>query len=452
MAKTSANPEHEIVPESELAYSLAQVQDHTSSEETIAKLMLLWSKRGFLLRVILAGLLLGLLVAFLLPRRYESTAQLMPPDSQSGSLLTTLAAISGRAGGGTGIASNLAGSILGLQTSGAVFVGILQSRSVQDDLIDRFDLKKVYGLSVSEKARKKLVEYTNVIEDRKSGIITITVTDSSPERAAAIAQGYIEELNRSVSRLNTSSAHRERVFLEERLTEVKKELEVSEKELGDFSSKNTTIDIKEQGKAMVEAAAELQAQLIAAEAQSEGLRQIYTDNNTRVRETQARIDELKHQLTKLGGTPGTAGGNTSSGDLYPAIRQLPLLGVTYADLYRRTKVAEGVYEILTQQYELAKVQEAKEIPSVKVLDAPIVPERRSFPPRLMVTLLLTILVAMGGVGWVLGRARWEQIDSQNPWKALALELGATMYQSPWSHFVQRKLGRNTFRLPPEQDK
>jgi len=440
------------VPESELAYSLAQVQDHTSSEETIAKLMLLWSKRGFLLRVILAGLLLGLLVAFLLPRRYESTAQLMPPDSQSGSLLTTLAAISGRAGGGTGIASNLAGSILGLQTSGAVFVGILQSRSVQDDLIDRFDLKKVYGLSVSEKARKKLVEYTNVIEDRKSGIITITVTDSSPERAAAIAQGYIEELNRSVSRLNTSSAHRERVFLEERLTEVKKELEVSEKELGDFSSKNTTIDIKEQGKAMVEAAAELQAQLIAAEAQSEGLRQIYTDNNTRVRETQARIDELKHQLTKLGGTPGTAGGNTSSGDLYPAIRQLPLLGVTYADLYRRTKVAEGVYEILTQQYELAKVQEAKEIPSVKVLDAPIVPERRSFPPRLMVTLLLTILVAMGGVGWVLGRARWEQIDSQNPWKALALELGATMYQSPWSHFVQRKLGRNTFRLPPEQDK
>src|SRR5262249_51765864 len=144
-----------------------------------------------------------------------------------------------------------------------------------------------------------------------------------------------------------------------------------------FASKNGAIDIKEQGRAMVEAAATLEGQLIAAKSELEGLKQIYADNNVRVRSTQARIAELQSQLNKVGGKGENDSSTISNGSdrLYPSLRRLPILGVTFADLYRRTKVQEAVYEALTQQYELAKVQEVKETPSVKILDEARVPEK-----------------------------------------------------------------------------
>ena len=122
---------------------------------------------------------------------------------------------------------------------------------------------------------------------------------------------------------------------------------------------------------MVEAAATLQGQLIAAESELQGLKQIYTDSNPRVRSLNARVDELKRQLDKLGGKGEsmTEASDQPGDSLYPSIRKLPLLGVTYADLYRRTMIQEAVLETLTKEYEIAKVQEAKEIPTVKVLDA-----------------------------------------------------------------------------------
>ena len=118
-------------------------------------------------------------------------------------------------------------------------------------------------------------------------------------------------------------------------------MEAAEKEFSQFASKNTAIDIKEQGKAMVDAAATLQGQLIAARSELEGLRQLYADGNVRVRSAQARVAELEDQLKKVGGKDeSTSPGNATQGDsLYPSIRKLPLLGVTYADLYRKTKVA-----------------------------------------------------------------------------------------------------------------
>src|SRR5437588_6940153 len=138
---------------------------------------------------------------------------------------------------------------------------------------------------------------------------------------------------------------------------------------------------------MVEAAATLQGQLIAAESELEGLRQIYSDNNVRVRSVRARIAELKYQLEKIGGKG--EGSDQQQASLYPSIRRLPLLGVTYADLYRRTRVQEAVFESLTKEYELAKVQEVKEIPTVKVLDSPNIPDKKSFPTRRLIMLLGT---------------------------------------------------------------
>ena len=385
----------------------------------VVKLRLLWKERRFLTRAAVAGLLLGTLLAFLSPKRFESTTQLMPPDSQSSSGMAMLAALSAKTGSGLGA---YAGDLLGLKSSGALFIGILRSRTVQDRLVERFDLRKVYGARLEEAARRSLAENTEISEDRKSGIITITATDRDPRRAAAMAEAYVEELDRLVSELSTSSAHRERLFLEGRLTAVKQELDQASKEFSQFASKNTAIDIKEQGRAMVDAAATLMGELIAAESELKGLEQIYTPNNVRVRSVRARIAELRKQLEKMGGKEGTETNNpaTASDSLYPSIRKLPLLGVTYADLYRRTKIQEAVYETLTQEYELAKVQEAKETPSVKVLDVARVPERKSFPPRLLIMSLCAFLALAGATLFAFGKSRWQETDAQDPGKVFEI--------------------------------
>src|SRR2546430_111812 len=164
---------------------------------------------------------------------------------------------------------------------------------------------------------------------------------------------------------------------------------------------------------MVETAATLQGQYIAAQSELEGLKQIYTDNNVRVRSVRARIAELKRQLEKLGGKgEQTSEPSGAQADyLYPSIRKLPLLGVTYADLYRRTRVQEAVYESLTKEYELAKVQEVKEIPTVKVLDHPNIPEKKSFPPRLLIMVLGTAFAVVLATTWVFGKTAWDTISS-----------------------------------------
>src|SRR5262249_41051548 len=158
-----------------------------------------------------------------------------------------------------------------------------------------------------------------------------------------------------------------------------------------FASKNTTLDIKEQAKAEVETGAVLQGQLIAAESELQGLKQIYTENNVRVRSAQARIAELRQQLEKFGGTDASLDTDSSgsSQNLYPSIRKLPLLGVTWADLYRQVKIQETIYELLNQQYELTRIQEAKEIPTIRIIDPANFPEKKSWPPRLLIILIFT---------------------------------------------------------------
>ncbi|MGA7894370.1 MAG: GNVR domain-containing protein [Candidatus Sulfotelmatobacter sp.] len=173
----------------------------------------------------------------------------------------------------------------------------------------------------------------------------------------------------------------------------------------------------------MEAAARLEGELIAAESELEGLEQIYTKDNVRVRSLQARVDELRSQLHQIGGdTADPTGGKPGSAQELPSIRQLPLLGVRWADLYRETKIQETVYEMLTQQYELAKIEEAKEIPVVKVLDIADVPEKKSFPPRLLIVALgAAFSVALGALV-VVGSRVWGSIDPRSPQKQLLTEI------------------------------
>jgi capsule polysaccharide export protein KpsE/RkpR len=393
-------------------------------KRVITRLRLFWDARKFLFGAFVLGALVSLGLALLIPSRYEATTQLMPPDGQSSSGMAMLSALAGRAGGVGGIA----GDLLGVKNSGELFVGILECRTVQDRLVEQFDLRHLYHAGKMEDARAGLAAHTRITEDRKSGIIAVTATDQEPRLAAAMAQAYVDELDRLVEQVSTSSARRERIFLEERLRAVKLDLDSAARKFSIFASKNTAIDIPAQSKAMVEAAATLEGQLIASEAELHGLEAMYTEQNVRVRALRARVTELRAQLGKMGGESGTSAAPSSETDasLYPAIRQLPLLGVTYADLYRQTKIQETVYELLTQQYELAKVQEAKEVPSVKVLDAAVAPTKKSFPPRGLLTVAGAVLAFLAACAWILIRQVWREIDPQDPGKQFAVEIAATL--------------------------
>ena len=420
MSQTATKPEPQIpgrlVPETSREISL---------ETVFPKLFSLWRQRRLLVRAIIAGLVAGTLLAFLLPKRYESTTQLMPPDNHSDAGMAMLAEMTRGAGapsasGGLGA---IAGELFGMKNTGAMFIGVLRSHTIESRLVDRFNLQQVYGKRLEIDACSKLEQNTQISEDRKSGIIAITVTDHDPKRAAGIAKAYVEELDRLVAELSTSSARRERIFLEGRLNAVKQNLDRASQAFSEFASKNATIDIKEEGRAMLQSTAVLQGQLIAAESELQGLKQIYADNNVRVRAALARITELRRQIANLGGKNETSGSDSldqNVNSIYPSIRRLPLLGVTYADLYRQTQIEETVYESLTQEYELAKVQEAKEIPSVKVLDSPIVPQRRSFPPRLLIIFMGVTCGLVSGVLWIFVRVRWDAINADDPNKILWL--------------------------------
>jgi uncharacterized protein involved in exopolysaccharide biosynthesis len=409
-----------------------------SHARSVAAQRLAWANRRVILRATVVGLLVSTVMAFLIPKRFQSTARLMPPDQGgSGMGMAMMAAASGSIGSQLGSSmGSMAGDLLGLKSSSDLFIGILQSRTVQDDLINKFDLRKVYWDRRMEDAREDLGKHTTVSADRKSGIIAIEVVDNSPTRAAAMAGEYVSELNLVVTQLNTSSAHRERVFLEDRLTQVKQDLETAEQNFSQFATKNIALDIPTQGKAMIEAAATLEGQLIAAQTELEGLKQVYADGNIRVRSTQARVDELRRQLEKgLDGKSNDSGAPNARDQhtLFPSIRELPALGVGYADLFRNDKIQEVVFQTLTQQYELAKVEEAKETPSVKVLDPPNVPEKRSFPPRLLIIVIGAVLTMAGSVSWVFGKQAWDQTDQADPQKVFAQEVIHTIQaRLPWA--------------------
>lgn len=412
-----------------------------------------WESRRFLGRCALVGAVVALIMLYAMPWQYEATAQLMPPDSTSSGGLGAMAEMMSSKVSGLSenpMIGKYAGELLGAKTTGALFVGVLRSRTVEDRIIDKFDLRRVYSVRYYDAARKKLTAKTAILEDKKSGIITLTVTDRKAQRAADIAQEYVAQLNVLMAQLTTSSAHRERVFLEDRLQLAKKELDSAEKDLGEFSSKNGTVDVEDEGKAIVEAAASLQGELIAAQSEVKGLEQIYTADNIRVKSLHARIDELERKLNEIGGTKGisTSSAEQSSGAadrgdfLYPSLRQLPILGVRYGDLYLRAKIAEKVYEFLVQQYELARVQEAKEIPTVRALDNAIPPERRSWPPRtVFVALFGALLFIIVGALWIFGSREWRNIDPGDQRKLFFAEVFGTVGQSVASWRVTAYLRR-----------
>lgn len=385
-----------------------------SLPEWVAHLQLLWDNRRLISVTALAAFVIGAAIAFCIPPRFDSTVTIMPPDilDNTSMMMATL---------GSKGSPNLAGmasNLLGMKSTGALFIGLLRSRAVEDDIVDKWNLRHEYGFRYEQDARSGLEKHSTINEDRKSGIITIVVSDHMPRRAQGIAQCYVEELNGLLSRVSISSARRERIFIEQRLVKVKGDLEDAEQQFSTFASKNTALDITEQTKAVVESAAILQGQLIGAQSELEGLLQIYNPNNVRVRSAQARVDELKRQLQKISGVNTPLANGFNSDEPYPSIRRLPILGVQWADLYRRVKTQETVYELLSEQYELARIREAKEIPTVNIIDPANFPEKKSWPHRALMIMLLMIVPVVLVSGLIIMKDILEHRPASDPYRQL----------------------------------
>jgi uncharacterized protein involved in exopolysaccharide biosynthesis len=425
---------------------MATTELFTSKTQTMPNWLrnanLLWDHRRRLARVVAVALVLSGAIAFLIPKRYESVARLMPPEQPS-SGAAMLAALAGHSVGGLSGLGSLAGLLGGGRTSTALFIDLLHSRTVADHLIDRFNLQHVYKKRYRIDTVKYLAHHTTVVDDKKSGVITITFNDTDPRRAQAITQAYLDELNRMLTLANTSSARREREFIEKRLVSVQADLHNAEKALGQFSSSNVTLDIKEQTHAMVDAAARLQGELIVGQSELDSLQQIYGDGNVRVRAARARIGVLKSELAKMSGSASSDDSDKSSSgesnELYPSLRQIPRLAVPYADLYRRVRIEETVFELLSQQYEIAHIEEAKDTPVVSVIDQPLVAEKKSFPPRLLMMLLLTMLALAAASFHIVLGSMWDRVSPSDPKKILAQEINDNL-RGKLERRLQRRMG------------
>lgn len=400
----------------------------------VAKLWLLWRERRLLWAVAWKTFALSVVVSFLLPVHYEAVVKIVPGENTTSGMMGIpgkLANVSG-SGADSGISLALdATGLLGAKTPTAFYVEILKSRSLQDRIIDRFNLRVRYWktgrwfLRSYYGTRKKLKSFTDIEEEKKSNVITVTVTDYDRNTAAQIANAYIAELNRAAAELNTGEAHRERVFLEGRLKEARQDLDQTALALSQYSSKNTIMDPQDQGRAMMDAAARVQGEIIAVEAELRGLQQIYSDENVHVRTLQARLEMLNGKLRSMRGQDLRTAGGLSQPALpgYPSMSTLPILGYRYSDLYRRTKTQEAIVDFLTQQYEMAKIQEAKELPTVRVMDPAVPPEKKSSPHRGLIWSASVTVAMVLTVLWVLGKESWQQIPVNDSRRLLAAEVG-----------------------------
>ena len=377
--------------------------------------------------ILATGILLSLLYALSLPSIYTSTTTLMPPDSTSSN--SNLMSLLSSAGPATAVGS----AALGIKTPGAVFVGILGSRTVQENLVRRFDLVRHYKKSLIEDACKRLTADTVIRENLMNGIITINVQANDPVLASNIAQEYVTELDRIVTSNSTSAARRERIFLEGRIKEIKQDLDDSAEALSRFSTRNRTIDMPSQARAMVDTGLKLQDELATARSDLAGLRQTYSEDNVRVRTASARVEELQRQMDKITGLAQEGGSRIDTSESnYPSLGALPALGLIYADLDRKVLVDEVLWEALTKQYEAAKVQEAKEIPTVRVLDAANVPQRKSSPKRSVIVVQGAMLSLFAACIYAFVMSAWEAMDAQDERKRLATEVfESTLKSHQW---------------------
>lgn len=348
-------------------------------------------KRRRVIGLIVGGaFIVSIIISFLLPKIYASTTSILPPQ-QENSLSVGMAAASQFAGNSLG---GLAGGFLGLKSPSDLWVGILKSETIQDAIISRFDLKTLYQEKTIEDTRKALNKNVS-IRKSKEDIISIIVQDKDPKRASEIANAFVEELDRVNKGIMMTSGGRMRAFVEKRLNEEKIELERTEEQVKEFLENNGAVKLDDQSKAIIETIGKVKGQLMAKEVELQTLLSFATPNNPQAELLKSQVEELRGSLREL--EEGKRGERLSTKSIFIPTAKIPDLALQYARLLRDAKVQETLYGFLTQQYEMARIQEAKDSPTVQVLDVAKVPERKARPKRTVIIVLFTLTAALGAV-------------------------------------------------------
>lgn len=319
-----------------------------------------------------AAFVISIVISLLLPKVYSSTARILAPQQESG-----LASLMGQAGAGT----LTTGDLLGKSTSADMYAGILRSEAVKDAVIDRFNLMKVYRQKYRIDTYKEIDNKSIIVTGKRDGIVSITVQDKDPARAAEMANGFVDELGRIVAALNVSGAGQSRIFLEGRLALVKADLARAEEALRSFSMKNKAIQVSEQAKLTIEGIARLKAQLAAQEVNLATYQNYLTDSSQEIKNAKAGISSLKSQIARLEGTDST-------GAILP-VGSVPTLVQEYTQLMREYKTQESLLDLLTKQYEMYKLSEAKNFPSIQIIQKARVSDKKSKPKRVRIVLAST---------------------------------------------------------------
>ncbi len=350
----------------------------------------LWKRRWVIVGLCVSAVSAALVVSLLLPKIYESTATLLPSlDSKDGG---GLGALLSAAGGAAGAAQTLGINLPGTPaTPTDVFVAMLKSRIMADEVIKKFDLMQLYEAKTMDDARKALEGDTKITVSKEK-VIKIVVEAKDPKLAADIANYYVSNLDRLNRTLNVSKASQNRTFIERRLAETQVNLVRAEEALKEFQTQNKTVAVEAQSKAMIEAAATIQGQITAQEVQLQVMSGYLSADNPELSRVRSSIEELRKQLYLL--ESGKGGKGMLPGDrLHPAMITVPSLALEYGRLMRELKVQETLYTLLTSQLEQAKLAEARDTPTVQVLD-PAVPAEKKSRPSITLNMIVGGLVAL----------------------------------------------------------
>lgn len=357
-------------------------------------LILLSRERRFILYAGIVSGAVGLVVAFLIPVTYSATTKLLPPQ-QASSFSSTLLSQLGGLGALTG-SGGAAGGLSSLKSPSDLYVGLLKSETVEDAMINRFSLQREYKEKYFSDARKDFERNVLIDGSEKDGLIRITVNSRSAARAAELANAYVDEYRHLSASLAIGEAAQRRLFLEQQLQQAKDKLALAEEDLKRNEQSTGMIQLDSQAKALIESAGAIRAQIAAKEVQIQSMRSYAGPGNTDLIQAEQELAGLQAQLAKL----GAAGGDSDS-SLLPSKGELPQLGLDYVRKLREVKYNETLFDILARQYEAAKLDEAREGAIVQVVDMAKAPDKKSWPPRLLIAITTALFGSIASISWVI---------------------------------------------------
>jgi tyrosine-protein kinase Etk/Wzc len=353
----------------------------------------LLERKRFIVRFVLGAALLATVVAFLLPVRYEAKTVLLPPAQNSSISSALLGQLGGL--GSLGSLASLAGGGFAIKNPADMYVSFLTSRTVEDAMIQHFDLMKEYRKKRMSDTRKEFERRTTAVVGTKDGLIRISVEDRDPKRAAELANGYVEEFRRLSASLAITEAARRRLFFEQQVQQAKDKLTEAEEAMTKTEQSTGVLQIDSQARALIESAAILRAEVVAKQVQIEGMRSFATDDNPNLILAKQELAALQSQLEHVAGSQSDTGSdiNLSKGRVTQS-------GMEYLRRFRDLKYEETVFELLAKQFEIAKLDEAREGSIVQVVDAAVPPDKKSSPQRTLIVMASTVLAFFVAVFWV----------------------------------------------------